>query len=735
MFLNHSVFEAIFKLASNGRFIRLKAFLEARTHEEIQMVTKFKFGGATPLIMACRNGHREIVEYLVRQCGADVEETGAVMFDHETVEGAPPLWCASAAGHLDIVRFLVEAGAQVNSKTRTNSTPLRAACFDGHFGVVKYLVEHGADFEVSNRHGHTCLMIACYKGHYKIVKYLLSLKADMNRKSSKGNTALHDCAEAGSIEILKLLLSHGARMDVDSYGMTPLLAAAVVGHQHIVEYLIGLNIVSRKEKIDSLELLGATYVDRKKDMVSAVELWQRAMDLRYKEGEPHISKPHSPHTIDAYEHAREVFDPDSLADIVADPDAIKNQALLIRERILGPAHPDTIYFLRYRGAMYADAGKFSRCISLWNYALDMQQAMLEPLNHMTLSTFYSFSELFEYMLSEKSNPATPTLPEQQRRRDLLITADEMITILDKCLLEARSARKYNITDETLLQRLITLSLNISSLLLTHWSDSSSTSSSSSTSTSSNTSTSSTQDDRLEMSQEEQTRLYKTLFELLKLNLRGSDAKSLLHLSCHSSYTSPLAPHNIAYKSLRPPLIPNLDLTRILLRVGADPNDTDAQGNTALHLLAQNYTQSHLPVIQLLLNAGAHYDTLNAHRSSFITLLQVQLNSSLAHSTSDNNNNNNNGNNNNGNNYDNQNNNNYNNGNTYNQNNNKVLAPLKPGADKSFIGYNSNYNDYNNELQNVSGRKKKEKKKEKEKEKKIVSNGNCKKLVSFSCFLF
>uniref|UniRef100_A0A8D8XNC7 Protein fem-1 homolog CG6966 n=1 Tax=Cacopsylla melanoneura TaxID=428564 RepID=A0A8D8XNC7_9HEMI len=511
------------------------------------MVTKFKFGGATPLIMACRNGHREIVEYLVRQCGADVEETGAVMFDHETVEGAPPLWCASAAGHLDIVRFLVEAGAQVNSKTRTNSTPLRAACFDGHFGVVKYLVEHGADFEVSNRHGHTCLMIACYKGHYKIVKYLLSLKADMNRKSSKGNTALHDCAEAGSIEILKLLLSHGARMDVDSYGMTPLLAAAVVGHQHIVEYLIGLNIVSRKEKIDSLELLGATYVDRKKDMVSAVELWQRAMDLRYKEGEPHISKPHSPHTIDAYEHPREVFDPDSLADIVADPDAIKNQALLIRERILGPAHPDTIYFLRYRGAMYADAGKFSRCISLWNYALDMQQAMLEPLNHMTLSTFYSFSELFEYMLSEKSNPATPTLPEQQRRRDLL--------------------------------------------------------------------------------------------------LRGSDAKSLLHLSCHSSYTSPLAPHNIAYKSLRPPLIPNLDLTRILLRVGADPNDTDAQGNTALHLLAQNYTQSHLPVIQLLLNAGAHYDTLNAHRSSFITLLQVQLNSSLAHSTSDNNNNNNNNNNN------------------------------------------------------------------------------------------
>lgn len=67
-------------------------------------------------------------------------------------------------------------------------------------------------------------MIACYKGHYKIAQYLLSLKAHVNRRSVKGNTALHDCAESGSLEILQLLLEHGATMDVDSYGMTPLLA-------------------------------------------------------------------------------------------------------------------------------------------------------------------------------------------------------------------------------------------------------------------------------------------------------------------------------------------------------------------------------------------------------------------------------------------------------------------------------------------------------------------------------
>ena len=72
-------------------------------------------------------------------------------------------------------------------------------------------------------------MIACYKGHFKIAKYLIEIGADVNRKSVKGNTALHDCAESGSLDIMKLLLISGARIDVDAYGMTPLLAASVTG--------------------------------------------------------------------------------------------------------------------------------------------------------------------------------------------------------------------------------------------------------------------------------------------------------------------------------------------------------------------------------------------------------------------------------------------------------------------------------------------------------------------------
>ena len=107
--------------------------------------------------------------------------------------------------------------------------------------------------------------------------------------------------------------------------------------------------------------------------------------------------------IAAYENTVEVSDLDQLEEIISDPDGMRMQALLVRERILGPAHPDTSYYIRYRGAVYADMGHFERCITLWMYALDMQQKMLEPLSPMTQSSLLSFAELFSYMMSEGRN--------------------------------------------------------------------------------------------------------------------------------------------------------------------------------------------------------------------------------------------------------------------------------------------------------------------------------------------
>ena len=127
---------------------------------------------------AARHGHRKVVKWMLAH-GADCEARGSCEFDGDTLENVPALWAASAAGHFTIVQTLVmegrvksvqelvlldfRTGANVNARTKTNSTPLRAACFDGHSSIVSYLLKRGADPEIANRYGHTCLMIACYK--------------------------------------------------------------------------------------------------------------------------------------------------------------------------------------------------------------------------------------------------------------------------------------------------------------------------------------------------------------------------------------------------------------------------------------------------------------------------------------------------------------------------------------------------------------------------------------------
>jgi hypothetical protein len=210
---------------------------------------------------------------------------------------------------------------------------------------------------------------------------------------------------------MKLLLSHSAKMAPDAYQMTPILAAAVTGHSAIVDYLLGRAECEPMEKISALELLGATYVDKKHDMLSAYNYWKNALERRaagipsttMQDAAAIVRSPlskentirHAP--IEAYDFATEFMNQRELDECMVDPDDVRMQALLIRERILGPTHPDTTYYIRYRGAVYADCGNFRKCILLWLYALDTQQKSLESFHPMIQSSFLSFTELFQYM--------------------------------------------------------------------------------------------------------------------------------------------------------------------------------------------------------------------------------------------------------------------------------------------------------------------------------------------------
>ena len=314
----------------------------------------------SPLLVVTNLGYLNCVKYLIERCGANVKQTATVTIDGVNTLGASPLWCAAAKGHLDIVSYLIEKGnADINVTTeKTKSTPTMAACSSGHLNVVKYLVgERNADVENVDAYGNTCLMIACRGGYAKIVDYLVKFAAaNVNRKNPvDGNTALHKCND--SVKIIQTLLNHGAKLDAtNKRGITPVITASIKGNSSIIYYLIENNLIS--EKVDSLELLGATLIDEKNDYSKAIEIWNWASANDY-----------------------------SL-------DEIYYKALSIRNRILGPAHPDTGYYIRQRGIEYGSNGDINRCVDWWIYILDMEQSAFQTLN---VNFQYSFMLTIELL--------------------------------------------------------------------------------------------------------------------------------------------------------------------------------------------------------------------------------------------------------------------------------------------------------------------------------------------------
>ncbi|CAL8312133.1 unnamed protein product [Gadus morhua 'NCC'] len=566
----------VFNAARYGKLKLIQKLLSNKTPEELEALAEEKTQGGTPLLIASRYGHLEVVGYLLEQCKANVELGGSVNFDGETIEGAPPLWAASAAGHLPVVRALLRRGASVNNATLTNSTPLRAACFDGHLEIVRYLVEHSADMEVANRHGHTCLMISCYKGHKDIAKFLLDRGADVNRKSVKGNTALHDCAESGSLDIMKMLLKCNARMERDGYGMTPLLAASVTGHTNIVEYLAHQPRSVREERIDALELLGATFVDKKRDLLGAMRYWRRAMELRQPGDKTALlAKPLPRPPISAYNCAQEVTTADELEALITDPDEMRMQALLVRERILGPSHPDTSYYIRYRGAVYADSGNFERCISLWKYALDMQQSNLDPLSPMTASSFLSFAELFSFVLQDRAKGTLATR----------ITFHDLMCVLGKSVREVERAvaLRDHPPEAPQFTKALSIILHLVFLL-----------------------------EKLECTAEQEHQKKQTVYRLLKLNPRGRGGSTPLHMAVDKDTTS-VGRYPVGR-------FPSQAVASLLLECGADIDSRDLDNNTPLHVAAANGCPK---IMALLVSAGAHFDATNAKRKAAYELLEEQ----------------------------------------------------------------------------------------------------------------
>ena len=124
-----------------------------------------------PLFVATMRGNVNMVEFLARECHANLEELSRCKIRNEyknsfnvveTAHLVTPLWCAAVTNKLEVVELLIDLGADINAASDTGNTPVLYACKMMNVDVVKYLILHGADVKTPDSDGETCLMIAIH---------------------------------------------------------------------------------------------------------------------------------------------------------------------------------------------------------------------------------------------------------------------------------------------------------------------------------------------------------------------------------------------------------------------------------------------------------------------------------------------------------------------------------------------------------------------------------------------
>ncbi|XP_046346164.2 ankyrin repeat domain-containing protein 50-like [Haliotis rufescens] len=198
----------------------------------------------TPVMLAARNGHKEVVELLVKK-GADLSLA-------YNAAGSNVLHVACFKGHVDVVKYLLSQDTvDVNSRGWKKRTPMMRAAEKGHKEIVELLVNKGADLSLAyNTAGSNVLHLACFNGHVDVVKYLLSQDTlNVNSRGLMKRTPMMRAAEKGHKEVVELLVSKGADASlVDKSGNNILHLACQRGQMEVVKYIVSKVIVDVNAK-------------------------------------------------------------------------------------------------------------------------------------------------------------------------------------------------------------------------------------------------------------------------------------------------------------------------------------------------------------------------------------------------------------------------------------------------------------------------------------------------------
>ncbi|XP_023311977.1 uncharacterized protein LOC111692293 [Anoplophora glabripennis] len=208
----------------------------------------------TPIVLAAQNGHMDVTKYLLGHAlsfeqTVGIEDVRVKDSDMTTflldilgnnIENTMVPYVAACTGSLSALEASIEQGIDVDYKFENGETLIFAAARGRQLHVIEYLVEKGANINSKDDRGRTALHLVSEKScGVSTGKLLIELGIDVNTKDNSGETALHLAASGHDLDMIKLLLQSGANVNsMDQFDKTALSAAACWGSLSCVQFLV-----------------------------------------------------------------------------------------------------------------------------------------------------------------------------------------------------------------------------------------------------------------------------------------------------------------------------------------------------------------------------------------------------------------------------------------------------------------------------------------------------------------